>query len=290
MFCSESCSKSKVHKFECDQNDGDFDELLLKRMFYQAIAITGSVRNLKQLIEQPSMKKTVWDFDLSVEAEAKIDETKLQAMMCLDMHEHPQVEKLNMIIQELVKEVEAEDLKQFLIGYLKKCTESQTVNFFHYFWSPDQLQAQGKALCTTAAYLLHSCDPNIDKIDVGNKFVFVAKKPIKAGEHLLLGYDRCTFLALPRDYRQEYFKRVYDFDCECAACIGNYAQLESLRKFDENFTEVDEELKLLEAAKLKFLKNCDYIQDNIGEYPCYEICYLMNQNSKLLHQIGNMEF
>lgn len=288
MFCSENCSKSKVHKFECDQNDNDCDELLLKRMFYQAIAITGSIKKLKQLIEQPTMKKTVWDFDLSDEANA--DETKLQAMMCLEMNEHPQQGKFNSIIQDLVKEVEAEDLKQFLNGYLKKCSQSQTVNFFNYFWSPNQLQPQGKALCSTAAFLLHSCDPNIDKIDVGNKFVFVAKKPIKAGEHLFLGYDRCTFLAHSRDYRQEYFKKVYDFDCECNACIGNYAQMEILRKFDEHFVEDDNELKSLGAAKLKFQKNCDYIQDNIGEYPCYEICYLMNQNCELLHQIGNMEF
>lgn len=285
MFCSKRCSESTVHKFECNQtNDESFDELLLKRMFYQAIEITGSLENLKELMEKLTPNKTIMDYDLS---DSKDQKEKLMAMMCLDMHEHPEKAKFDRVIEELVKTAGDEKMKKFLRNYLMKCLQSQTVNFFHFLWSSEQREGQGFALCSMAAFLLHSCDPNVDKIDVDNKFVFVVKKPIQVGEQLFLGYDRYSFLTHSLVERQEYFNNVYSFHCRCDACKNDYPKQQELFKFDQTYVDFKLRDDSVEAAKEQLKQNCNYIQNNMVKYPCFEVCTMMGQNFELLHVIGN---
>lgn len=257
-------------------------------MFYQAIQITGSLEELQKLMNHQTSSKTIMDFDLSDQTDPANEKNRILATTSLAEREPWSAEayaKYESVTQQLP--TENEDERNFLRQYLVRCLKSMTVNFFHFFWSPNQLEGQGYALCSLAAYFAHSCDPNVEKIDVDNKFAFVIRKPIKAGEQLFMNYDRYSFLTHSLKDRQEYFNKIYTFQCGCNACKDDYAELSNLPKIDDKF--VVPEVKTLSAAgaEVQYKKNCKYIKDNIEKYPCFEICSLMVQNNHLLHAIGN---
>lgn len=258
-------------------------------MFYQGIDICGSTEDLQELMkkQQEVIGKTIMHFDLNTPDEIANLKNRILATTALVEREpwsKEAYQKYETVTQELEAETGVE--KSFLRSYLEHCLKAMTVNFFHFFWKGDERRAF--AMCSLAAYFAHSCDPNCYKVDMENKFVFVARKPIKAGDHLTICYDRYNFLTHPLDNRQEYFNRVYTFKCSCTACINDYKSLDELPKYDENFKEEQVNLNSFAEAREQYLKNCEYIKDNIECYPSYEICYLMNQNNRLLHAMGNM--
>jgi hypothetical protein len=288
MFCSKKCSENEIHRYECSApREESFEKLLLQRMFYQAVAITGSLEELQKLMNHQTSSKTIMDYDFSDPNEPSNDKNRILATTSLAEREPWSAEayaKYESVTQQL--KTATEDERDFLRNYLVRCLKSMTVNFFHFFWSPKNLEGQGFALCSLAAYFAHSCDPNVEKIDIDNKFMFVAKKPIAAGEQLFMNYDRYSFLTHSLEQRQDYFNKIYTFKCSCSACSHDYPELSALRKFDEKFV-VPEVSNSPKAAKEQYKKNCEYIQANIEQYPCFEICSLMIQNNHLLHSVGN---
>lgn len=289
MFCSRVCSDSVIHRYECNApKEEAFDKLLLQRMFYQAVQITGSLEELQKLMNRQTTSKTIMDFDLSDPTDPMKDKNRILATTSLAEREPWSAEayaKYESVTQQL--QTETEDERNFLRNYLVRCLKSMTVNFFHFFWSPNQAEGQGFALCSLAAYFAHSCDPNVEKIDVDNKFAFVVKKPIKGGEQLFMNYDRYSFLTHSLKERQDYFTKIYTFQCACSACKDDYPALPNLKKFDDKFVLPDVKEKTGKAAHEQYKKNCEYIKTNIERYPCFEICSLMVQNYDLLHAIGN---
>lgn len=278
-----------IHRYECKAaTEENFEKLLLQRMFYQAVQITGSLENLQKLLNQNQTPKTVMDYDFSNPSNEMNLKNRLLATTSLAEREPWNAEayaKYESVTKQL--ETENEDDRDFLRSYLVKCLKSMTVNFFHFFWSTQQREGQGFALCSFAAYFAHSCDPNVDKVDADNKFVFVTRKPIKAGEQLFMNYDRYSFLTHTLADRLNYFNKVYTFQCGCPACTNSYPMLDDLKRFDEKFELSKLDGITSERARELFKSNCDYIERNMQEYPCYEICSLMTQNCELLHQIGN---
>lgn len=258
-------------------------------MFYQAVEITGTLEELQKLMNRSTSSKTIMDFDLSDPTDPMNDKNRILATTSLAEREPWSAEayaKYESVTEQLQTE-KTEDERDFLRNYLVRCLKSMTVNFFHFFWSPTHLEGQGFALCSLAAYFAHSCDPNVEKIDVDHKFAFVVKKSILAGEQLFMNYDRYSFLTHSLPQRQEYFDKIYTFQCGCGACSENFPQLLQLRKFDKEFTLVDVENVSVEEAEKQYKRNCQYILENMVQYPCFEICSLMIQNNHLLHIIGN---
>lgn len=288
MFCSKKCFASPIHQYECGKSEENFEKALLKRMFYQAVGICGSPGELEKLMsQQEGANKTIMDFDLNSSDEMINLRNRILATTALVEREPWSKEayaKYEKVTQELETETGAD--KDFLRNYLVHCLKAMTVNFFHFFWKGDE--GRGFVMCSFAAYFAHSCDPNCDKIDVENKFVFVARKPIKAGEQLTICYDRYNFLTHPLEDRQEYFDRIYTFKCSCTACVNDFKPLDKLPKNDENFKEQQVNLDSFTSAREQYRQNCEYIRDNIDRYPSYEICSLMTQNNRLLHALGNM--
>jgi SET domain len=288
MFCSTKCADSPIHKYECDISEDNFEKALLQRMFYQAVSICGSLKELESLMQQHNVSKTIMDFDFSEANDESCLKNRILATMSLAEREPWSTEayaKYETVTKQL--KAETEDEREILKNYLVHCLKSMTVNFFHFFWSCDGSDGKGFVLCSLAAYFAHSCDPNCDKIDVDNKFAFIARKPIKADETLSICYDRYDFLTHTLEQRQEYFNRVYTFTCNCMACNCNFPSLDKLPKCDENFVEANVNFKSLREAREQYKKNCEYIQENIENYPSFEICTLMNQNNRLLHKMGN---
>ena len=279
--------KSSIHKRECGKIEENFEVALLKRMFYQAINICGSPGELEKLTRQHDAEgKTIMDFDLNTSDETINLKNRVLATTSL-VEREPWSDDAYPAYDSVFQELESQSIdKTFLRNYLVHCLKAMTVNFFHFFWKGDD--KRGFVICSLAAFFAHSCDPNVDKIDVENKFVFVVRKPIKSGEQLTICYDRYNFLTHPLEVRQKYFDHVYKFECSCSACVNDFKSLDKLPKFDENFKELPMNLHSFTSAREQYLKNCEYIKDNINLYPSYEICSLMTQNNRLLHAMGNM--
>lgn len=282
MFCSDECKRSTIHGRECGIHLETLEEYMLQRMFYQTMDICGSVDQLKQLLKSETTAKTILDFDFShTTGEAKKRKI-IQSVSGLDKRDPGSVvthTRYRRIIDRLIAETSTNS-DDFLRDYLNKCLQSLTVNFFHFFWSAENhAEGKGFALCALSAFFSHSCDPNIEKVDVDNKLVFVARKPIKAGEQLNMCYDRYNFMRYSLDERQRYLKDVYDFGCNCAACVNDYP------KYDFEWT-LSSQLNI-EAAKDRYRNNCEFIRKNISSYPCQTICSVVEENVFLLSLIGN---
>lgn len=291
LFCSKKCAASKIHEYECGKIEENFEKALLQRMFYQSIQICGDLNGLEKLMNNHDPKKTIMNFDLNDPDNNKNLKNRMLATMTLAEREPWSSEayaKYELVTRDL-EQTKTEDERHFLRKYLVHCMKSMTVNFFHFFWSSEEdSPGKGYAICSLAAYFAHSCDPNIDKIDVDNKFVFVARKPIKAGEQLSICYDRYNYLTHSLSDRKEYFNRVYTFDCLCVACSKNYPLLKDMPRLDDNFIEPTVNFNSFNDMKQQYKKNCKFISDNMISYPSYEICILMNQNNRLLYAMGNL--
>lgn len=282
MFCSDECKKSTIHGRECKASGNRMDtleELLLQRMFYQSIDVCGSVDELKSLVSSETTAKTILDYDFA-DTTAEVNKKKIiQSVSGLDKRDpvtHDAYLRFKKVIDRLINETDATD--DFLNNYLISCLQSLTVNFFHFQWDASgDAEAKGLVLCALSAFFSHSCDPNMEKIDVDNKFIFVARKPIKAGEQLNMCYDRYNFLNYSLDERQRYLQTAYKFECNCVACVNDYGKY--------TFS-INENLKIDEATE-KYRKNCDFIKENISAYPCQSICSVVQENVYLLSFIGN---
>lgn len=283
MFCSSECKNSTIHGRECEPSGKGMDtieEYLLQRMFYQGIDVCGSVDQLKSLVLSEAEEKTILDFDFSQSTDEVNNKNIILALSGLVKRDPVTVDahsRYKKIIDRLITETGTND--DFLNSYLIRCVQSLTVNFFHFQWNvSDDAEAKGFALCTLSAFFAHSCDPNIEKIDVDNKFMFVARKPIKAGEQLNMCYDRYNFMKYSLEERQRYLNDVYKFKCCCAACVNDYP------KYDFQFNESNLNI---EDAKEKYIENCELIKENISSYPNENICKAMAENVFLLNFIGN---
>jgi hypothetical protein len=288
MFCSSKCCNSLTHRLECGKEiERNFKNLLLARMLHQSVEVAGSIGELQELMKQEK-GGTIMEYDFSDSQGSVSNKNKVLATTSLAERTALDVTTSSKI-DNILKNLDPKTSKEcdFLRDFLLRCQKNMTVNFFHFFWSPaDQPVGQGFALCLFAAYFAHSCDPNVQKIDVDNKFVFVVRKPVKAGHKLFINYDRFSFLTHTLQERRDYFNKFYEFKCNCNACESDYEMLSLLPKFDAKF-EIKSEPETVEETMELWKKNCDYIKANIERYPSFEICFLMEQNYRLLHLIGN---
>ncbi|KAF1942882.1 SET domain-containing protein [Clathrospora elynae] len=76
-----------------------------------------------------------------------------------------------------------------------------------------------------AAYINHSCTPNVMKEYVGDLMIIRATRPIKAGEEVLHSYDA----SLDYDARQTALMTTWGFECNCALCAAEKADGKEVR-------------------------------------------------------------
>ncbi|KAJ6638182.1 SET domain-containing protein 3, partial [Pseudolycoriella hygida] len=236
-------------------------------------------KQLTALCSSHTNEKTIMDFDFRDTDEAN------KKKLILSVSGLDKREPVNEASSDRFKNVFAQIYEDFggahseLVDFLTKCSLSLTVNFFHFFWSAtDDAEPSGYALCALSAFFAHSCDPNVEKIDVDNKFVFVVKKPIKAGEQLSMCYDRYNFMKNSFYERQKYLKSVYNFECKCVACVDNYP------RYHYEFNRQNITIK---EAKERYRHNCELIKEKFAEYPNENLCAMMAENIYLLTNIGN---
>lgn len=200
MFCSKECraaSWETFHKFECKsidemtQDDGFL--MMVQRSLFHALNICGGVENLQKLIEGKS-SSSVFDLDFN-------DETlEVQRKLLLVCHslEASAPNKLDRIFassfvttHEHVKKFwRNESQRDFLITFIIRLIGVMNRNGFTMHWtSPDEHDESGCAIFPSLSLINHSCSPNLFRILVDDKLVFIVRRPINAGEQLFICYQ-----------------------------------------------------------------------------------------------------
>lgn len=83
-----------------------------------------------------------------------------------------------------------------------------------------------------------------------------------------------------KSHRNHSLLERYQFECKCQACSNNFPLFEQLSEFDPAFEKfITSDLDVLEnfscyEAKKAIGKYSKYIDENIENYPCYEISFL----------------
>lgn len=295
MFCSNKCMEmgQRFHKMtECQVYDLDTNleaDIFETGHRYVSIAlgIFERIRNLEKFIDEHPMPKTVFDFDFN-----KLDQHETEKNLLLaiySLHGNPMPEKLMPIMErhvDLVKSITTNPKnKKFLEKFMRRLIKITITNSFGMNMKTADAKRDIEIGCGTfpfASFFNHSCAPNIFRVAVDNKLVFIVARPIAKNQQLFVCY-RNHFMIEPRHKRQEELLKSYQFKCSCEACIKNYAIINDLPSiFSHEFIEPESRVESVADAKREYKNNCEYIERNIGNYPSYEICMLISRNCYLL--------
>lgn len=206
MFCSKSCfdsSWTKFHKFECaslDQsldNDNEYDLMILKIVF-ESLKHCGSLDKMQALLGDPKLNATVFDFDLNNKKSNEQHEKNLLKAVYSLKKGPTSDEDLNMaewivdlpILTLLCKTKPQRDfLKNFVLKVMGIIDRNSYIFYCPSLNSSYINEEVGSGVFPFASLINHSCSPNLYRVFVDNKQVFVVKKPIEAGQQLFVGYQ-----------------------------------------------------------------------------------------------------
>jgi len=276
-FCSEKCQNdcwNYFHKFECDNfHELDSDDnflLMMNRMLFKSISISGGLEELNSLINSIDESLTILN---GIENEKEL-------LTCCYNLECGNIEDDFLFIDSCVKspflknlcssEYEKDILKKIILrilGILNR--NSFTLNF--------KTDVAG-AIYTFASLINHSCSPNLEKINMGNKAVFISNKPIEKHEQLFLCYRRPFYFNTVQKRRRSIY-RQFNFICECQACANE--ELFTQYYKSSNDLEINLKIKSFE----EYRANCHYIQNNSKDYPNHELIQAIHSNKKFLQNL-----
>lgn len=285
MFCSTECMKlNHFHNLQCQSSDGvDASNEMLFRISRMCVETLENCNynwnKIKELLNPPSPKKTIFDLDLSDPNDSKENDYNLT----LVIHSlHKNEDDLSLLRHGL-----ANNNRIHLSTLIDEQMKIMNTNAFAMHRDSDDSHF-GAGLFAFGSLFNHSCSPNVDRIAVDNKLAFYVRTPIKANEQLFIAYT-CSFLECPREKRQKSLLRGYKFDCDCIACIKYFPLLKDLKKNDPSFVLPHIPITVEERIQV-FRNNCKYIERNFHHYPSFEICTLIAKNLWLLENIAKVQF
>lgn len=292
MFCSGKCllaSFIEVHHFEC--ND-DPEVIPNMRLMLKYLSIfDGSVVELKKFLAENTKPVTVFDFDFSDPNDPKrgknlmLVELSMRNMSTVAeslsyevadenkslIHRHSKLKELlgqsetfhdELLRKLFVLSMISEGLSVFASKHINLMDEDldETGNL-----SLGNICSEFVGIGTFPAFSLlpASCDCNITCVDVSNKLVWVANKPIPAGAQLFRKNSSQFYTAGRAARRSERIELHLAADCDCEACEHDWPTLDGLHAVDPNFT--DQPLRSLSKppqAKENVEKYFEYIQKN----------------------------
>jgi len=284
----------RFHQFECrvdldTEREPDVFQSA-NRLVFDALGVFGRIAKLKKFLDENSQPKTIFDFDLT--QDERREENLLLACRSLAKNSLP--EKLKPLLKhhaDLLKSITKNPKnQQFLKDFLHSQTEILITNSFGIMPKTfrDNLELEmGSGVFAFASFFNHSCAPNVVRVAVDNKLVFVVIRPVDKDQQLYVAYKE-NFHNECRRERQEEMLKSYRFTCCCEACTKDYPNLDQLPSKNLQFVEPDDSVESIEEAKREFKNNCDYIQRNSRNYPSYEICVLIDRNRRLLNAIARL--
>lgn len=218
MFCSEACrdEANKIyHRFECSNIHKIYGEnlppallsLSNQRFALEALNSCGKdFAKLEALMKTPELNsKTVFDVDFS--DPSKMNEGNLLAINSLiaksDFGIHAaKLKDVLKIARSNVKTICKTDREfQILNDFswkICRLRDSNTYSLHYYRLLADEDNTSsycfGSALFPFASMFNHSCAPNVSRINVEDKMVFVVQRPIKKNSQLFICYRfACSF-------------------------------------------------------------------------------------------------
>lgn len=278
-FCSNKCQTdcwNYFHKFECDnfyELDSDDDFLLMmNRMLFKSISICGGLKELNNFIKSIDESFTIFSA-----SELENDKKMLACCFTLECGNiNDDFEFIDSCLESpflkhLIKSEHDEEILKLIIlkilGILNR--NSFTINF--------KSDSAG-AIYPFASLINHSCSPNLDKINMANKAVFIANKPINKHEQLFLCYQRPFYFDSVQKRRRSIY-RQFEFKCECQACVDD----KLFTKYYKSSSDVENTTKIKSFKEYK--ASCNYIQNNIKDYPNLELIQAIRSNKKFLQCI-----
>lgn len=282
-FCSKNCQNDNwelYHKYECENfheiDSEDSFLLMMNRMLFKSISVCGSLQNLNKILDLIDQSLNILDLDFNSDLE--------KMLACCYNLECGNFSEDFLFIDSFAK---SPFLKQFYDStrdgknkdeeILKKTVLRILGILNRNSFAINTKSHRAGALYIFGCLINHSCSPNLDKINVGSKAVFICNRPILKSEQLFLCYRR------PFYYDSIYNRRIslyrqFNFHCECEACND-----EEFLQFVNSFKKFREEVKTYEEYK----KNCNFITGNISSYPCFEIIQAIYSNKKFLQNFLN---
>ncbi|KAG4075534.1 hypothetical protein HA402_003359 [Bradysia odoriphaga] len=298
MFCSKECIEVATINFFRAENMLKMHDIK-QRMLFEALAICGgSFDKLNQLMDATDFKQsTVFDYDLNNPQHPLYKYNLLMSIMSLSQIATVSNEIVSYLSRHpILNSIEDGHDKEIAQRFLLRCYRILTVNSFGIEWvvparprdfTKDTIVTKlaGDALCLFGSLINHSCTPNVDRIFVGNKFVFFVRRPIQSGQQLFVSYG-ALFLDIPREIRQQNLKDEYGFVCCCDACAGDYPTAAIYP-----WTGIPLVVKESEVSEWKeeFTRNCLKIVKKQHVYSHSELCLIMMRNVYLLVAIAKTE-
>lgn len=203
MFCTQSCLESswnRFHKYECgslDQsldNDNEYDIMIMKIVF-ESLNCCGSLEKLQALLGDSKLTATVFEFDLN-DTKTK-EKNLLKAVYSLkkgptsdeDLSMAEWITDLPIFTSLCKTKSQREFLKSFVIKVMGIIDRNSYIFYCPALNSSYVNEEIGSGVFPFASLINHSCSPNLYRVFVDNKQVFVVKKPIEAGQQLFVGYQ-----------------------------------------------------------------------------------------------------
>jgi hypothetical protein len=203
MFCDQKCMDEAICRYpdlktskslaQCNHelfNGENCENLTFLRTVYECLVIAGSVDNLRALM-QPKPGMTFHDFDLS--DNESIGTKHLQILSILMQSQSVALEHyFKMIMPSTVLSdpfiktfIKSEDDKNFIVKFATRQFQIRDKNAFSLSCRKDD---HANGILPFGSFFNHSCDANVMRIQIDEKFAFVVLKPIKEDEQLFITY------------------------------------------------------------------------------------------------------
>jgi hypothetical protein len=206
MFCSQSCleaSWNRFHMFECGSLDESLDngneyDMMIIKIVFESIKYAGGLDKLQNLLEDPKLNATVFDFDLNPKKSTNhIEKSFLKAIYSLkkgptsdeDLIMAGWIADLPKLTSSCTSKSHRDFLKKFIIKIMGIIDRNSYIFYCPSMNSPYVNEEIGSGVFPFASLMNHSCSPNVYRVFVDNKQVFVVKKPIEANQQLFVGYQ-----------------------------------------------------------------------------------------------------
>lgn len=161
----------------------------------------GSFEKLLSLVEDPAMSsKTIFDFDWNDDTNVK---NKLHGLLAFNsLQLGPINDELSYVGTHPVLNLFSSDReKEIAKLFMTRIARILTVNCYSLeWWAPKKESDEGSFMSSSkkmkvgSAILIfgslfnHSCAPNVDRMIVDNKFVFIVRRPISEGQQMFISY------------------------------------------------------------------------------------------------------
>lgn len=289
MFCSKICMTigNRFHQLECQSIDLDTDDdsnifQMTHRVVFEALGVFGKIEKLQKFFDENSQPKTIFDFNLAKSDLTLKEKNLLVAVNSLQRNQIPvEMEPLMDEHVELMKSITKNPKhRKFLDEFMRKQMEIVITNTF-------SIGEIGSGIFPLSSLFNHSCAPNIMRVTVDNKLVFIVSRPIEKNQQLFVCY-RSNFFGCDKQMRQRELLESYRFKCSCDACSKNHPMLDSLPVNDANFIAPSSAISHAESAIDEFKTNCDYINKHFKSFPNFETCSLIARNQIILEFIAEV--